>query len=104
MEQQPRRFLRVNLSTGKAKSEVIDQSTAGDFIGGRGFAISYLHRELAPNVDPLGEHNKLVLAAGPLAGTAAPIWMLPRFCSILVSSGILVISTRHFVVYFFFCS
>ena len=65
------RFLRVNLSTGKIETESVPEQVARDFIGGRGYGIKYLYQELAPNVDPLGEHNKLLLLNGPLAGTPA---------------------------------
>ena len=65
------RFLRINLSTGEIRSESIDEQVAMDFIGGRGFGISYLYRELAPDIDPLSEHNKLLLLNGVLGGTAA---------------------------------
>jgi aldehyde:ferredoxin oxidoreductase len=64
-------LLRVNLSTGQITTENIDKSIFEDFIGGRGLGISYLHRELEPNTDPLGEDNKLLLLNGPLAGTNA---------------------------------
>ncbi len=65
------RFLRINLSTGETKTESIDDRITTDFIGGRGYGISYLYRELSPDVDPLGEHNKLILTNGVLAGTTA---------------------------------
>ena len=42
-----------------------------DLIGGRGFGIKHLYEELAPNIDPLGEHNKLLLLSGVLGGTTA---------------------------------
>ena len=65
------RFLRVNLSTGEIKVELVDEQVARDFVGGRGFGINYLYRELAPDIDPLSEHNKLLLLNGTLAGTNA---------------------------------
>jgi len=71
-------FLRVNLSTGQQSIESIPEDVARDFIGGRGYGVKYLYDELAPNTDPLGEDNKLILLNGPLAGTAtqaASRWM-----------------------------
>lgn len=65
------RLLRVNLSTGKVSTEPIDMQDARDFVGGRGFGVKYLYKELEPNIDPLGEHNKLMLCPGVLAGTSA---------------------------------
>ena len=73
------RFLRINLSNGETKSETVDEQVTKDFIGGRGYGISYLYRELAPNVDPYGEYNKLILVNGVLAGTPAQAvsrWMV----------------------------
>jgi len=65
------RFLKINLSTGKAVTESVPEQVALNFIGGRGYGIKYLYDELAPNVDPLGVDNKLILLSGPLAGTAS---------------------------------
>jgi len=65
------KFLRINLSTSEIKTEEVDNKIATDFIGGRGYGVKYLHQELAPNIDPLGEDNKLILLTGPLAGTSA---------------------------------
>ncbi len=55
------RFLRINLSTGEIGAESVAEQVIMDFIGGRGLGIHYLYQELAPNIDPLGEHNKLPL-------------------------------------------
>ena len=65
------RFLRINLSTATITEESIPETVATDFIGGRGYGIRYLYDELAPGIDPLGEQNKLMMIAGPLAGTSA---------------------------------
>lgn len=74
-----RKFIRINLSTGKTEEEAIPEQVETDFVGGRGFGIHYLYRELAPESDPLGEHNKMIFVAGPLAGTSAQAvsrWMV----------------------------
>src|SRR4030042_2826213 len=65
------KFLRVDLSAGTVANEPLPMHVAMDFIAGRGCGIKYLYDELAPNIDPLGEHNKLLLIPGVLAGTAA---------------------------------
>lgn len=73
------RFLRINLSTGKTVTESVPEKVAMDFIGGRGYGIKYLYDELAPDVDPLGEDNKLILLNGVLAGSSAQAvsrWMV----------------------------
>jgi aldehyde:ferredoxin oxidoreductase len=66
------RFLRVNLSKGKAVAEQYDVSTAKNFLGGRGFAAKILWDELRPGIDALSPENKLVFATGPLTGFALP--------------------------------
>ena len=55
------KFLRINLSNGKIETEPVEEQVRLDFVGGRGFGIHYLYQELAPNIDPLSEHNKLSL-------------------------------------------
>ena len=65
------RLLRVNLSRGTAEVETIPAETCELFVGGRGFGIAYLYGEQPPNMDPLGEENRLIFIAGPLAGTQA---------------------------------
>ena len=65
------KYLKINLSNAKTVEEVVPQQVAADFVGGRGYGIKFLYDELSPNVDPLGEDNKLLLVAGPLAGTSA---------------------------------
>ena len=63
-------ILRVNMSCLKIDTE--DLPDAYKLIGGRGLAAKIMNREVPPNVDPLGPDNKLIIAAGPLAGTMAP--------------------------------
>src|SRR4030043_110908 len=73
------KILRVNLSSGKRSTEMVPEKIAADFIGGRGYGIRYLYDEIAPGTDPLGEDNKLIMLAGPLAGTTAQAvsrWMV----------------------------
>ena len=71
MEVNTGKILRVNLSTGKVSRESIPESVAADYIGGRGYGVKYLYDEIAPGTDPLGEKNKVIMLAGPLAGTIA---------------------------------
>jgi aldehyde:ferredoxin oxidoreductase len=73
------RFLRINLSNGKTITESVPEKVAIDFIGGRGYGIRYLYEEIPPNIDPLGEDNKLIVISGPLAGASAQAvsrWMV----------------------------
>ncbi|MFH1650543.1 MAG: aldehyde ferredoxin oxidoreductase family protein [Chloroflexota bacterium] len=73
------RFLRINLSTGKTSREAVDEQARLDFVGGRGYGIRQLYRELAPGAEPLSADNKLIIVAGVLAGTSAQAvsrWMV----------------------------
>ena len=75
----PRKGLKINLSDREIKEEPVSEKVANDFIGGRGFGIYYLYRDVLPNTDPLGADNKLLLVTGPLAGTNAQAvsrWMV----------------------------
>lgn len=71
MTKPTRKFIRINLSTGKISVEPVEEQILTDFVGGRGLGIRYLYKELPPKTDPLGENNKLLLLTGPLAGTSA---------------------------------
>lgn len=66
------RLLRVDLSSGRIQMEEIPECLRRDFVGGRGLGIKYLYDELPPRVEPLSAANRLILAAGVLAGTSAP--------------------------------
>jgi aldehyde:ferredoxin oxidoreductase len=76
------RFLRVNLSRGKAVADAYDANIAKNFLGGRGFAVKILWEELSRGTDALSPQNKLVFAAGPLTGFSLP------------SSGKLVVAAK----------
>lgn len=71
MSEYEARFLRINLSTGQIMKESVEKKIVMDFVGGRGFGVNYLYRELPANIDPLGEQNKLLFITGVLAGTQA---------------------------------
>jgi aldehyde:ferredoxin oxidoreductase len=64
-------ILRINLTTRTVTTENVPSNIASDFIGGRGYGIRYLWDEIKPGTDPLSAENKLLLIAGPLAGTSA---------------------------------
>src|SRR5271157_230492 len=65
------RLLRVNLSRRTAAVETIPSGLCELFVGGRGLGASLLYKEQPPSVDPVGEENRLIFMAGPLAGTQA---------------------------------
>ena len=66
------KILRINLTDNKTNTEKFSESDAKFFVGGKGLAIDILYRELEPKIDPLGSHNKLVFALGPINKTGIP--------------------------------
>jgi aldehyde:ferredoxin oxidoreductase len=66
------KILRINLTTRKVTTEDVDPKIARDYLGGRGWAIHYLYKEMDPAVDPLSPENMLIFATGPLTATPAP--------------------------------
>ena len=66
------KMLRVNLTTGEMKVEVLDKELAKKFIGGRGLGTKILYDEGVAVCEPLSADNKLVYITGPLTGAGAP--------------------------------
>ncbi|GAB4262813.1 MAG: tungsten-containing formaldehyde ferredoxin oxidoreductase [Deferrisomatales bacterium] len=66
------RILRVDLTTGRATVDPLSEKLVEEYLGGRGFVARLLWDELAPDVDPLGPENLLVMATGPLSGHFLP--------------------------------
>jgi aldehyde:ferredoxin oxidoreductase len=65
-------ILRVDLTTGSCRVEPLDKEIAEGYLGGRGLGLRLLAEEVPWDADPLGPDNRMVFAAGPLTGTAAP--------------------------------
>jgi len=65
------KILRVNLTKGTCTPEPLNMEWADKYLGQRGLATKYLTEEIDPKVDPLSPDNKLIVATGPLTGTAA---------------------------------
>jgi len=66
------RILRVNLTNGTVRKEPTPSDLARDFIGGRGFGIYFLLKEVPKGADPLGPENKLIISSGPISGMMIP--------------------------------
>jgi len=64
------KIARVNLTTGKVTIEETPNWLMDLFIGGKGFVYGILSREVKPGTNPLSSENKIVVAAGALAGLA----------------------------------
>ncbi len=65
-------ILRVNLTKGEVTKEPTPADVARDFIGGRGFGIYFLFKEVPKGADPLGPKNKLIISSGPISGMLVP--------------------------------
>lgn len=73
------RILRINLSNRTISEQGLSDEVIHSFIGGRGFGIYQLYRELKPKIEPLSEQNKLIFVTGVFTGTsaqAASRWMV----------------------------
>jgi len=62
------KLLRVNLSEGLVKEELIPPRLMHKYVGGKGLGAYYLYKELRAKTNPLGPDNKLIFMAGPLTG------------------------------------
>ena len=62
-----RKLIRVDMTQGKVLIEDLTQEYA--LLGGRGLTSTIVAREVPPLCHPLAPDNKLVVAAGLLAGT-----------------------------------
>jgi aldehyde:ferredoxin oxidoreductase len=63
-------MLRVNMTNLEAKFEDLPEEYAA--LGGRGMTSTIVAKEVPPTCDPLGPHNKLIIAPGLVTGTEAP--------------------------------
>ena len=66
------KVLRVDLTAGKVSIEDLDPKLCSKYVGGAGFVAHYLYNELEPGIDPLGPHNKMIFALGPVTGVPIP--------------------------------
>lgn len=66
------RILRIDLTYKKSSIDTFSENYAKKYVGGKGFAIDLLYRELKPGIDPLGPDNKLIFSVGPLNSTGIP--------------------------------
>lgn len=64
------KILRVDIKNKTATYEDLPEDWR--LIGGSGLIAKIMEKEVPPDADPLGSRNKLIIAAGPLAGTMAP--------------------------------
>ena len=65
------KVLRVDLSTGRSWTEDTIERYK-DYLGGTGIGYKVLWDEVQPGTGPHDPENRLIFAAGPLAGTGVP--------------------------------
>ncbi len=63
------KVLRVDLSSGKAWTEPLNEAWAREYVGGKGLGFRYLFDALPAHTDPLSAQNVIALFPGVLAGT-----------------------------------
>src|SRR5450759_1404377 len=63
------KFLRVNLTTGELTEEQWDSTSLRKWVGGNGVGARILYDEVPPSVRWDDPENRVILAAGPVAGT-----------------------------------
>jgi aldehyde:ferredoxin oxidoreductase len=66
------RILHVDLTTGKVRTEKLNEETAKQYIGGIGLGMKLWLANSKAGIDPLSPQNPLVLAIGPVSGTMFP--------------------------------
>jgi len=66
------RILEINLSTGTWEFQPFPAELTWQYLGGRGFNVQFLYRNLSQDCDPLAPENMLLFSCGMLTGTAAP--------------------------------
>ncbi len=66
------KILRVDLTKGELKTEILEESIYRKYIGGSSLASYFLLKELKKRIDPLGPENILVFAASVITGTTVP--------------------------------
>ena len=67
------KMVYADLSAGTVTIKPTPPKLKKEYIGGRGFGIRLLTDMVDPKIDPLGDENVIVYAAGPLTGTGIPL-------------------------------
>lgn len=66
------KLLRIDLSNQTYNVEKIDDEVLKNNFGGKGLGTYLLTKNIKPDIDPLSEHNKLILTVGPATDTIIP--------------------------------
>jgi aldehyde:ferredoxin oxidoreductase len=87
------KILNVNLTTGAATVESLDEKMLKQFIGGAGLGARLLYDRINVDTDPLSPDNPLMLLTGPFTGTMVPTSGKSTFCSKSPKTGFFGYST-----------
>ncbi|MDF2615650.1 MAG: aldehyde:ferredoxin oxidoreductase [Sedimentibacter sp.] len=76
-----RKLLRVNLTTGKITSEVLDEEIIKQYIGGAGLGYKLLFDMVTKDIEPFDAENPIILTTGLATGTTIPGTSLFNICT-----------------------
>jgi len=62
------KILRIDLTSGSIQEEALDPDMAEKYLGGSGFGVEYLYREVPPGVEWDDPGNRIIMASGPVGG------------------------------------
>ncbi len=65
-------ILRINLSKREITKDKLSKFLVDNYIGGKGFGTWINYHENNPEIDALSQENRIIIAAGPGAGTVLP--------------------------------
>jgi hypothetical protein len=83
------KILYVNLSDGSLETKPFPDELKRNYLGGRGLGIRILLDMIDPYVDPLGEKNVLIFAAGPLTDRFGARWIWGGSAILLGATAVL---------------
>lgn len=66
------KIIYIDVTDHSFRIESFDDAFAMAYLGGNGFAAKILFDRLKPGIDPLGPHNAVCFAVGPVTDTAVP--------------------------------
>ncbi len=79
----------IDLTQGGIEALEFTEAMAREYLGGFGFAVATLYREVPAGTDPLGPENLLVIGPGLLTGSAAPCAARLHLCARSPQSGLM---------------
>jgi aldehyde:ferredoxin oxidoreductase len=83
------KIYEVDLTHGKITSRDFTAEMAKEHLGGFGFNVATMYKDVPAGTDPLGPDNIIVLSPGLLTGTAVPCSSRLHICSRSPQSGLM---------------